>query len=250
MNMFIDYEMVKAIDEIKRLRNELAVTEAAKRELAEKNKEYEGDIICLQGELIALYKNCNDHNGEILKLKSDNEKLEKKCAELGHCIGLAKASVDQLNFNIKRDEKKHYETTMELIRENDSLKDKLRDSEKAHKTALNDLEQANKVITELAKQRDDANESINAWSEAYTGYSDAYHSKLKEYEILKSERDALREVNSDLETENEKLYRQFIESEKARKGLVDDIERVKKDVKELIKENERLCRKKGNDLDD
>lgn len=63
MNMFIDYEMVKAIDEIKRLRNELAVTEAAKRELAEKNKEYEGDIICLQGELIALYKNCNDNNG-------------------------------------------------------------------------------------------------------------------------------------------------------------------------------------------
>lgn len=134
MNMFIDYEMVKAIDEIKRLRNELAVTEAAKRELAERNKEYEGNIICLQGELIALYKNFNDNKGEISKLKS--------------------------------------------------------------------------------------------------------------------ERDALREVNSDLETENEKLYRQFIESEKARKGLVDDIERVKKDVKELIKENERLCRKKGNDSDD
>lgn len=217
MNMFIDYEMVKAIDEIKRLRNELAVTEAAER-----NKEYEGNIIRLQAELIALHKNCNDNKGEILKLKSDNEKLEKKCAELGHCIGLAKASVDQFNFNIKRDEKKHFEATMELIRENESLKDKLRDSVKAHETALNDLEQANKVITELAKQRDDANESINAWREAYTGYSDAYYSKLKEYEILKSERDALREVNSDLE----------------------------KNVKELIKENERLCRKKGNDSDD
>ncbi len=222
MNMFIDYEMVKAIDKIKRLRNELAVTEAAKRELAERNKEYEGNIICLQGELIALYKNFNDNKGEISKLRSDNKKIEKKCAELEHCIGLAKASIDQLKFNIKRDEKKHFEATMELIRENDSLKDKLRDSEKAHETALNNLEQANKVITELAKQRDDANESINAWSEAYTGYSDAYHSKLKEYEILKSERDALREVNSNLE----------------------------KNVKELIKENERLCRKKGNDSDD